>query len=301
MPWTADFTLDPTARPPRITLTPQATTKDDAGAATTASACSAALATLIAKVEEQGLFPRTLRRKKAGEDFRIMGAWYPPATTTTHGGEEEEDFVRLRRSATPLFGIANRGAHMTVYTRDPTTGAYRIWVPRRSAHLATYAGMLDNTVAGGVRAEETPLQCILHEAEEEASLPPAFVAAHVRAVGVITYITLTGSAEEGGVGSHGEAGLVKPAVLYNYDLEVPADRAGEVVPRPGDDEVESFELWEVGRVQEAMARGEFKPNTAVALVDFFVRHGILTEENEVDYVEIGARLHRRLHVPTSTR
>lgn len=88
-------------------------------------------------------------------------------------------------------------------------------------------------------------------------------------------------------------------MLYNYDLEVPAALAETIVPKPRDDEVEEFYLWDLERVQDAMAKGEFKPNTAVALIDFFIRHGIVNDENEPDIVDIVSRLHRKLHVPTS--
>lgn len=38
--------------------------------------------------------------------------------------------------------------------------------------------------------------------------------------------------------------------------------------------------------------------TDTVLIDFFIRHGILTPENEPDYIEIVARLHRRFEFPT---
>ena len=88
-----------------------------------------------------------LLSKPLQEDYRIIG--YPG--------------VRLRRSAAALFGIASRGAHMTAYVREPD-GLY-IWVSRRNRHLFTYPGMLDTTVAGGVKAEQSPLECIIQEAE----------------------------------------------------------------------------------------------------------------------------------------
>jgi len=40
-------------------------------------------------------------------------------------------------------------------------------------------------------------------------------------------------------------------------------------------------------------RGEFKPNTGMTWLAYFVRHGILNAENEADLVEICARLHRK--------
>lgn len=286
MPWTSDFVVDPTQQPRRVTLL------DTSKGTDTAAACNASFRALLQAAQDKGVFAKTLGRKAEGEDFRIMAA---------RNYQGKRALVQLRRSAAPLFGIANRGAHMTVYTRSPD-GTYQFWVPRRSRHLRTYPGMLDNTVAGGVKAEESPLECIIHEADEEASLPEDFVAKHVRPVGMITYITQTGS----GGGSDAQAavggfdvGLCVPDVLYNYDLEVPAELVDTVVPKPRDDEVEEFCLWDLATVQEAMAKGEFKPNTALALIDFFIRHGIVNEENEPDFVDIVSRLHRKLHVPTS--
>lgn len=301
MPWTSDFTVSSPGSLPRTVHL-----RDTSDGASTAEACNASLKQLVRLAQDDGTFSRTLGRKAEGENYRIMG--FAPRHDTRSAPTSTAPYVQLRRSAAPLLGIANRGAHMTVYTRDAETGAYRFWVPRRSAHLATYPGMLDNTVAGGVRAEESPRECILHESDEEASLPADFVDQHARAVGAVTYVTQTGSGggRESGSGSDAQtqvggydAGLCVPDVIYCYDLEVPAAQADVVVPAPRDDEVEQFYLWSLDETRDAMARGEFKPNTALVLLDFFIRHGILTEENEPDFVEIQARLHRRLPVPTS--
>jgi hypothetical protein len=43
-----------------------------------------------------------------------------------------------------------------------------------------------------------------------------------------------------------------------------------------------------------MAREQFKPSCAVVLLDFFIRHGILTAENEKYYAELISRIHRKL-------
>jgi hypothetical protein len=50
----------------------------------------------------------------------------------------------------------------------------------------------------------------------------------------------------------------------------------------------------VEEVKTALLRGEFKLNSAIVVIDFFVRHGVITAENERDHVEIVCRLHRRL-------
>lgn len=175
-----------------------------------------------------------------------------------------------------------------MYTRT-AEGEFKIWVPRRSAHLKTYPGKLDSTVAGGVRADESPFECIIHEADEEASLPAPLVRQHAKSCGAITYVCASDA------GSGHDAGLMATGVLYVYDMEV--DHT--VVPKPQDDEVEAFYLWGVQQIKEALLRGEFKTNCASVMIDFFVRHGIITADNEPDYLEIVTRLHRALPVPTS--
>lgn len=93
----------------------------------------------------------------------------------------------------------------------------------------------------------------------------------------------------------GETGLIQPECEYVFDLPLPAS----VTPKPNDTEVEEFYLWTVEKCQEHLAKGEFKPNCAFLLLDFFVRHGVISEESEGKevYEEIVRRLHRGLEVP----
>ena len=72
----------------------------------------------------------------------------------------------------------------------------------------------------------------------------------------------------------------------------------EIMPTPGDAEVEKFELFDLNHVKTALAEGEFKPNCALTMLDFFIRHGILQAEVEKDYIEIVSRIHRKLDFPT---
>lgn len=178
---------------------------------------------------------------------------------------------------------------MTAYTRDPKSGDMKIWVPRRSASKQTYPGMLDNTVGGGMSTGEIPGECAVREAMEEASLPEETVRSKAHMCGAVTYFYV----RDGRAG--GETGLLQPEVEYIYDLELDYS----VVPQPCDSEVEDFRLWGVEEVREALGRGEFKPNAAIVLLDFFIRHGIMTPENERDYIEIVTRLHRRFEFPIS--
>ncbi|OTA04874.1 hypothetical protein A9Z42_0054910 [Trichoderma parareesei] len=204
------------------------------------------------------------------------------------------DFVQVERFAASLFGIGTRGAHLTAYSYDKTKHGgdeLRIWVARRSRTLYTYPGMLDSTVAGGVKATDSPLDCILAESMEEASLPATLVGPRVRATGVITMAN-----------QNPRSGLVHSEILYTYDLELSGEgeeEEEEEVPRLGDDgEVEEFVPMGCEEVLERMRAGEFKTNVCAVMIDFLIRHGRITPETEPDYVEICTRLRRRLPVPT---
>lgn len=90
--------------------------------------------------------------------------------------------------------------------------------------------------------------------------------------------------------------MLQPECQFVYDMEVDSS----VKPKPNDEEVHEFYLWTVEETKDHLARGEFKPNCAVVLLDFFVRHGLLTAENEKNYIEIVSRLHRKLPFPTTS-
>lgn len=203
-------------------------------------------------------------------------------------GPNGEFLLEMERCASPLFGIVTYGVHVTCYVEDDK--GLRIWVPRRARTKQTYAGMLDNTVAGGMSTGEPPSECVVREAMEEASLPEDVVKANAVATGCISYLYMR-SPQAGG-----ESDLIQPEVEYVYDIKLDPS----VIPKPCDDEVEDFNLYTVEETKQALANGEFKPNCAMVLIDFFIRHGILTPENEPDYLMILARLHRKLEFPTAS-
>jgi 8-oxo-dGTP pyrophosphatase MutT (NUDIX family) len=223
---------------------------------------------------------------RQNKTFEVLSGWRDELYSVY--GRDNELLFTVERSASPLFGVVTYGIHMTCYAKSPESShGIKIWVPRRAKTKSTYAGMLDNSVAGGVATGGEPLECLIRESDEEASLPEELVREKVKAQGTITYIYI----REPRAG--GESGLIQPECQYVYDLELPDD----VVPKPNDSEVEEFYLWTVEEVQGALARGEFKPNCSLLILDFFVRWGILTEENEKDYGEIKRRLHRELEFP----
>ena len=135
-------------------------------------------------------------------------------------------------------------------------------------------------------AGEDELECMVREAEEEASLPEGLTRERARPVGAISYFSMRD--ERAG----GEVGLLQPATHHLYDMEL---GEADVVPKPKDGEVEAFYLWGVEETVVALKEGRFKPNSAVAWIDFLVRHGYINARNEPDYLELVSRIHRRIH------
>ncbi|PVI02533.1 thiamine pyrophosphokinase-related protein-like protein [Periconia macrospinosa] len=227
---------------------------------------------------------KTLLAVRATGHFKVLDKWRNELFPVY--GRGKELLFNVERSASPLFGVVTYGVHLTAYVKKD--GEMKIWVPRRARTKQTYGGMLDNTVAGGMATGEPAFETMVRECGEEASLPDDLVRKTVKPAGCITYFAIRG--EKAG----GETGLLQPECEYIYDLELPED----VVPKPSDDEVEEFYLWSIEEVKAAMAKGEFKPNCALVMLDFFIRHGFLTAENERDFIEIVARLHRKFEFPT---
>lgn len=233
------------------------------------------------------LMAQTLKEAVRRDNFEVLRGWrnemYPVY------GPGGIFLLEMERCASPLFGIISYGVHCTGYVQDEEHGI-RIWVPRRSRTKQTYPSMLDNTVAGGMSTGEQPYECVVREAMEEASIPEEVVKASATPVGCVTYFYVRDPR------AGGEVGLLQPEIEYVYDMKLDAS----IIPKPCDSEVEEFYLWTVDQVKQALANGEFKPNCATVLIDFFIRHGILTPENEPDYLEILARVHRRLEFPKAS-
>lgn len=260
MPWTAKFIVQH-EHPRSVTVV------DSSGGLDTASAINNAFGELVGTCIERSLFHVLAGRHS--EPFAIAGARYDKP-------------VWVERFSANLFGITTRGAHLVAYTNTPE--GMKVWIPRRSPHLYTYPNMLDATVAGGVKSGVSPFQTIVEEADEEASLSGDLVRRYTRPRGVISHMGLTGK------GFPGEQGLVVPDYIYVYDIELPND----IVPTPHDDEVASFNCMTIEQLKSALLREDFKPDSAAVLIDFMIRHGIITADNEPDFVEINMRLHRML-------
>lgn len=130
------------------------------------------------------------------------------------------------------------------------------------------------TVGGGISADDTASTTIIRECTEEALLDPKYVEDYARSVGVLPFP------------NRSPEGLVLPGLYYLFDLPLPAD--GSVRPRTNvaDGEVESFELMNVQTILENLLEGMFKPSSALAFIEFLIRHGFITEQSDPRFVDV---------------
>lgn len=222
----------------------------------------------------------TLLQEKEKGTFHLLSLWTGESCPVY--GPTGDLVLSIERIAAPLFGVVTYGVQLLAYTE--TDDELHVWIARRAQTKRTFPGMLDSTVGGGMTTGETPFECLVREANEEASFDTTLTTSRAVAVGAISYVSLTDER------SKGEKGLLCPEIQFTYEMRVPAD----LIPVPGDGEAEGFTLMSIDQLKEALANGEFTPANGEVVLDFFIRHGILTFENEPDYTTIVSRLHRSL-------
>ena len=186
-------------------------------------------------------------------------------------GRRDQARCVIDRAAAPWFGVRAFGQHLNGWVRgaphDPGDGIH-LWVGRRAADRRVYPLRLDNLVAGGLPHGISLRENLHKECREEADIPPA-LADQAVAVGAVTYCR------------DSTRGL-RPDVMYCYDLELPAT----FVPRCTDGEVESFALLPAAEVARLVRdTDEFKLNCNLVVIDFLIRHGLITQDDP-DYLEI---------------
>jgi 8-oxo-dGTP pyrophosphatase MutT (NUDIX family) len=172
-----------------------------------------------------------------------------------------EVLARLDRGALSPLGVISQGAHMNGRVRRPD--GLHLWVGWRSKDKSVAPGKLDNLVAGGVPSGLSPMQTLLKEAAEEASMTPA-LAAQARQVSRVSYRMADGPG-------------IRRDVLHCFDLDLPED----FVPAPADDEVERFELWPAERLLRTVREtSDVKFNVTLVLIDLFLREGLVDPGSE---------------------
>ncbi|XP_072305417.1 thiamin pyrophosphokinase 2 isoform X2 [Eucyclogobius newberryi] len=179
----------------------------------------------------------------------------------------------MERAATSLFGVKRYGVHINGYTVG-ASGEVRMWLARRSPTKQTYAGLLDNMAAGGVAAGVAIQHTAVKECAEEACVPEE-LALKAQPVSTVSY---TYEDEEG----------VFAESQFVFDLELPHD----FTPAVGDGEVQEFYLLPINEVQDLLATDDFKPNSAMVVLDFLIRHSFIHPDKEPFYQEFVTGLHQ---------
>jgi len=219
----------------------------------TGAAITAALDEVVEVLVAEGLIA-----KWRDEVFAITPRW------------GEAPLFTLDRGAVSFFGVRAYGVHMNGYRR--IRDRIWLWIGRRNPLKLVAPGKLDNLVAGGIGGGLGALQTLVKEAGEEASVPSAVIAT-AHAASAVTYKM---EVPQG----------LRDDVLFVYDLETP----DTFEPQNTDGEIVEFMLMEA---REALARvrdtDDFKFNVSLILIDFALRHGLVTAEDP-DYLALVAGL-----------
>jgi len=184
----------------------------------------------------------------------------------------ETPLFSLDRGAVGFFGVRAYGVHMNGYWYEGDRAW--LWIGRRSPDKLVAPGKLDNLVAGGVGGGLGAFATLVKEAAEEASIPPDLIA-RARAVSAVSYrMEVT-------------RGL-RDDTLFVYDLETPRD----FTPANVDGEiVDFFPMTAREALERVRDSDDFKFNVTLVIIDFALRHGLLTPE-DADYMALVAGLRR---------
>ncbi|KAH3877957.1 hypothetical protein DPMN_001836, partial [Dreissena polymorpha] len=221
-------------------------------------------------------FNKVLLDMREKDKFFSLRGWRNE-TYGVYFRKKDPPLCHVERSGCALFGFIQYGVHINGYTyRD---GKMMMWVGRRSPTKPTYPNMLDNMCAGGLASGLGILECARKECEEEACVDDETLQ-RLTPAGTISYC-------------YKDKRGILPETEFVYDLEVSPD----FVPKSGDGEMSMFYQLTMEEVQQKIIAEEFKPNCALVIVDFMVRHGLLTPDEEPYYSYIIERMHVNIQPP----
>lgn len=179
----------------------------------------------------------------------------------------------IDRGAALFFGIELYGVFLNGYTI--INNNLHMWVAKRSKNNKAYPNKYDSLVGGGISGKLSPWETLQKEAYEEAGITKSTIS-KAKSVGTISYIK-----------DNGEKCL-ESATAFNFDIFLPNTFKPKII----DGEVESFKLWSIERVKnEVEGSNNFKDNTNLTMIDFFIRHGVI-DTNYPDYTIIARGLQK---------
>lgn len=173
----------------------------------------------------------------------------------------EVPLAHIDRAAIPWFGVKGNGVHVNGYVRKGKD--IHIWVGQRAKSRKIDPDKLDNMVGGGLPLGYSVEENLAKEAWEEAGLTAEQVAP-AQSIHSLSY----------------KVEMMKGLrndTLFVFDLELPED----VIPKNTDGEVDHFELIPAKAIMKIIHdTNRFKFNCNVIMIDFLIRHGILTSDQE---------------------
>lgn len=227
------------------------------------------LGLVIPNLSEGDLNQLFARFAKDAYEEGLLWSWVGEPFPVKASVTDPTRFVMERTLTAPL-GCLTFGVHLNGYVR--THEGIELWVAKRSQNKPTFPGKLDNMVGGGQPAGIGLFENLLKECFEEAGISEAQASQSV-STGTISY-------------RHTDGRGLKRDILYCYDLELP----DSFVPICQDGEVESFERLPIDDVLSMIETTDaFKYNCNLVIIDFAIRHGILTGDNTPNYAELCER------------
>ncbi len=209
---------------------------------------------VLLKASEQGVLPPKIDYSATGGDD-----WFTVAP------QRQTVLFEMRRFYTPFVGVRRYASRVNAFYDD------QMWIVKRGTGVHQYPGFLDNLVGAGQIAGRTILENTIVEAHEEAGLTPQDCAGLVSTSMIHTF-------------RHTPKGFLFDENIYIYDL----DTNGVIMPQIVNTwETADIMLWSYDQVIHTMKNtDEFRPEAALCLIDFFIRRGVITPDNEPDYDEI---------------
>lgn len=175
--------------------------------------------------------------------------------------DRHHEIFQLERGVVPLLALQAHGVHLNGYTMIDHVPY--IWVAQRSANRVIAPLKYDQLVAGGLPAELSLKENLYKEADEEAGIARHLIDP-AEYMGCIQYQT------------EDEYGI-RNDVLHCFDVELPES----FEPHNQDGEVAQFMRLPVDQVVALLQQKDlFKPNTALVMLNFLLRHDWLTVNAE---------------------
>lgn len=174
-----------------------------------------------------------------------------------YGVKESESLLQVERSLVRPLGLLLRTVQVNVFSLQDKR--LKIWVARRADAKPVDPGKLDCLVAGGIAGDETPLEALVRECQEEAGIPRA-LARRAVPVGVIDSIAPA---------MDGATPILHRERATLYDLKVSL----EFSPAPTDAEFAQVQCLPAVKVLDSLARDAWTREGAWATRDLIARRG----------------------------